>query len=257
MPGEFHLSIKNAQRKIVDVRDLFKDLSETELKILEDAKLRSEEEKRLKTQLENASQFDSQHSFLEKKTLFRSQPNLHQKSSVHYESHKLNPLNISNKVHNKNKSMFFTPKSDQINNKKQFNRCISNLAINEIQNGSHLNNYGQYNIVYQKISVKKPPPKPKKLTVSFTSSNESNSSVNNSNTSSTVNNGKRTKVIRINSSAAPKAPPKPKITACYENNKKSFNSFKDKVKNFFDKNTVDEVDKRRFSKFRFSQVSLF
>ena len=60
MPGEFHLSIKNTQRKIVDVRDLFKDLTKEELEILEKAKLRSEEEKRLKDFRENENYYMSQ-----------------------------------------------------------------------------------------------------------------------------------------------------------------------------------------------------
>jgi hypothetical protein len=46
MPAEFHLSIKNTQRKIADVRDLFRNLSETEKRVLEIAKRRAEEEKR-------------------------------------------------------------------------------------------------------------------------------------------------------------------------------------------------------------------
>lgn len=55
MPSEFHLSIKNNQRKIVDVRQLFQNLSESEWQILELAKLKSEEDKRKKNQLEKTN----------------------------------------------------------------------------------------------------------------------------------------------------------------------------------------------------------
>ena len=69
MPGEFHLSIKNTQRKIVDVRDLFKDLTKEELEILEKAKLRSEEEKRLKDFRENENYYMSQKESKYKKNM--------------------------------------------------------------------------------------------------------------------------------------------------------------------------------------------
>ena len=59
MPGEFHLSIKNNQRRIVDVRELFKNLTKNEWQILELAKQRSEAEKRLKTIEQQKSSYSS------------------------------------------------------------------------------------------------------------------------------------------------------------------------------------------------------
>ena len=48
MVDEFHLSIKNSHRKIKDVRDLFRNLSEFELEVLENEKRKAEEAKLLK-----------------------------------------------------------------------------------------------------------------------------------------------------------------------------------------------------------------
>lgn len=269
MPGEFHLSIKNTQRKIVDVRDLFKNLTETEWRILELAKQHAEEAKRLQVLEENEALFkqsETNHNLrynkLDKMSSFSSQPNLEKLSTEKNSPNLLlyEPHNIVNyrKLRLQNRdprySMMFMPPSKESaefsdRTQDQFvSRCFSHSNVDNIPaGGSPLNNYtNQYNII-QKVS-KKRPPKPKRANENINNNDSMSSKSEDSNLSNP--NLIKTKVIRIHSKTPPKTPPQPKViqNPIDSGERRHFHGLKTRVKNHF------HVVEKKFPKLKFSQV---
>jgi hypothetical protein len=279
MPGEFHLSIKNTQRKIVDVRDLFKDLTKEELEILEKAKLRSEEEKRLKDFRENENYYMSQKESKYKKkhesnlVTYSSKPSLQDMdkstsasdllvTSAYADEKEANlirsiKIRDSNRqqVIQKHRSMMFIPNEEEENQMfskaTQMNRYLSHIDVNELPKETYLNYMPHYNII-QKVSIKKPP-KPKTVSKDKTSSQNytENSSISTDSSNSSYLN--RHYVKNKVSSNPPRSPPqmsipKAKMTRCCDDeyNRRYFNGFKNKMKTFL------EVDKK--FKFRSTHV---
>ncbi len=254
MPSDFHLSIKNNQRKIVDVRDLFKDLTETEWKTLELAKERSELEKLRKEQ--NEALF-YRHSIQVEQEIQKTNFQDSQNSSPFHllQNNNENTKGVqyrnkpfkNDKIESKHYSMFMPDEPDLSNKlgKEFYDRCLSHSNVNDdIQ--LNRNNYRHHYNIIQRVS-KKRPPRPKTLNSSSTDTSTELSTSNSSNNSSPI----KTKVIRIHSKVLPKVSPRPR-TKCtpkiaeenYE--RRHFSEIKNKVKNFL------VVDKK-FAKFKFSQ----
>lgn len=283
MPGEFHLSIKNAQRKIVDVRDLFTNMTTEEMEILEKAKIRSEEEKRLKELRENEeedymSQKENQYTQnIEKSKLaaFSSQPNL---QNLDLDKPPVSPSNLlvtsayvddreanlcrrirlresdRQQMIQKHRSMMFIPKNaeEDCYKSKQMNRYLSHIDVNELPK-ENANYFPHYNII-QKVSVKKPP-KPKTVVKNQSPAQKHMESSTISTDSSSNSSQKHMHHIKKKSSQnPPRTPPqmsipRAKMTKCAkdEDNKCYFNGFKDRMKHFL------EVDKKLL-KFRSTNV---
>ena len=246
MPGEFHLSIKNTQRKIGDVRELFKDLTDAEREILQLAKQRAEAEKLLKTQLQ------AEKHMLERQ-LHHLQKQQHQQQQVYKTTgdleQKSNPTtNLSRQtsmqlLHKNNSTMFGQPNlCKRIENK--FNRCLSHTGINECPSKNKEFFKRQYNII-QKVSIKKPP---KPVIVS-----------NNQNSAKPMfkirNHTKSTPSTPFKSSPKPTLPVFTSNEALSHNQRQqqqrsgftstsdttSFNSFRNRIANFF--NSEDGIDR--------------
>ncbi len=258
MPSDFHLSIKNNQRKIVDVRDLFKDLTETESNILELAKKRSELEKLRKEANEvlfNKDLIQAGNDIYDIKNLPHSKynPQLYENQNIDGVKYrkKKSPNDINEAKHY---SMFDIeePTLDFAENSEKdlYNRCFSQSNVNYNMQMNNKNYQHHYNII-QKVSSKRPP-RPKTLVSSSasTSTDQISSSSDTSNNSSPI----KTKVIRIHSRVPPKVSPKPQTqgsTPIVEENyeRRHFFDIKNKFKNFL------IVDKK-FSKYKVSVMLL-